>query len=134
MACLTSLRGDRPQTASPPALWQGEKGLAFHSALTAYQETIIQRPETQSVSSPDLAEVELLLCRVIHCPRCGSHKALSGFLKRRQATDRLASSSLARRERTRNTLVSYCLPETIIQIPEMQIVSCPDLPTLEPLL
>ena len=61
MAYLASLRGDRPQTISFPALWQGEKELAFPWALTAYQEPLIQRPEMQFVSSQDLSVLELLL-------------------------------------------------------------------------
>ena len=66
MACLTSLRGDRPQTVSLPALWQGEKELAFHSALTAYQETLLRRPEMQFVCSHDLSALELLLYAMSH--------------------------------------------------------------------
>ena len=61
MACLTSLRGDRPQTVSLPAPWQGEKEVAFHGALTAYREPLIQRPEIHFVSSHDLTALERLL-------------------------------------------------------------------------
>ena len=49
-----------PQTVSLPALWEGEKELAFISALTAYWETLILRPEMQFVSSHDLTALELL--------------------------------------------------------------------------
>uniref|UniRef100_A0A914RRG8 Uncharacterized protein n=1 Tax=Parascaris equorum TaxID=6256 RepID=A0A914RRG8_PAREQ len=61
MACLSSLRGDRPQAVSIQALWQGEKELALHRALTAYREPLIQRPEMQFVCSHDLTALELLL-------------------------------------------------------------------------
>ena len=59
--CLASLRGDRAQTLSLPALLQGEKELAFPWALTAYWEPLIQRPEMQFVSNADLAALEVLL-------------------------------------------------------------------------
>ena len=111
-SCLVSSKGDKSQTVLLPALSQGEKELAFPWTLTAYWESLIQRAEMQFVSSPDLAEVELLLCHVINWPRGGSHKALRGFLKRRQATDLHASSSFARFERTRYPLGSYSLSGT----------------------
>ena len=58
---LAPLRGDREKTVLFPALWQGEKVLEFHWALTAYWEPLIQRPEMKFVSSHDLSALELLL-------------------------------------------------------------------------
>ena len=40
--------------------------------------------ETQFLPSPDLAEVELLLCRVLHGARAARHKVLPCFHKGRQ--------------------------------------------------
>ena len=40
--------------------------------------------ETQFLPSPDVAEVELLLCRVLHGARAARHKVLPCFHKGRQ--------------------------------------------------
>ncbi|KMM30518.1 hypothetical protein ACM15_27550, partial [Parabacteroides goldsteinii] len=47
---------------------------------------------------PDLAEVELLLCRVLHGPRAERGKVLPFVLKGRQVPQRSASSSLGSQE------------------------------------
>ena len=57
---LICSRGDTPQAILLPALWQAEKVLAFQRALSAYREPLVQRPETQFLSSPDLAALELV--------------------------------------------------------------------------
>ena len=64
--CLLTSRGDKPPTVLLPALWQAEKELAFQGALTAYRETLLQRPETQFLSSPDHAALEVLLSAESH--------------------------------------------------------------------
>ncbi|MBH0335367.1 hypothetical protein BM86_07625, partial [Bacillus thuringiensis] len=59
--CLHLSRGDKPPTLLLAALWEAEKELTFDSALTAYREPLIQRPEAQFPSSRDQAALELLL-------------------------------------------------------------------------
>ena len=56
--------------------------------------SLIEAYEAQFLPSPDLAEVELLLCSVLHCPTAVRHKVLPLFLNGRQAPRRLATSSL----------------------------------------
>ena len=58
---LASSREDRPQTFFPPALWQGEKELAFSWAVTAYQEPVIETPDMLIFPSTDVANLVLLL-------------------------------------------------------------------------
>lgn len=60
-SCLVSSSADRPQSVLITALSQGGKELAFPWALPAYLEPLMQRPETEFVSSPDLAALEILL-------------------------------------------------------------------------
>ena len=50
-----------PQSILLPALWEAEKQLALHSALTAYRTSVTKACETQFLCRPDLADVELLL-------------------------------------------------------------------------
>ena len=41
---VIAAKGDKPQTVLLPALWEANKQLALHSALTANQEHLSQSP------------------------------------------------------------------------------------------
>ena len=91
--------------------------------------------ELSSRQCYELAEVELLLCCVLHCPRAQRHKALPWFLKGRQAPKRLASSTLGRLETRRCPQCSYSLPATsLTKACETQLLPSPGLAQVELLL
>ena len=75
----------------------------------------------QFLPSPDLAEVELLLCQVMHCPRAARHKVLPWFLKGRLAPKRLASSPLEAKKQLALHSALIASRENLLQRPVKRV-------------
>ena len=86
------------------------------------------------LSSLELAEVEIVLCRVLHCSRGGSHKVLSHCLQRRQATNGLASSAWKLRNNCLSIVLLHLPGTSLTKICETQFLPSLDLAEVELLL